>query len=186
MDEIKKLIESKNLLLKIASGINPLDDTPIQDERFLHNPQVIRPLFYLTDYISNNVEGTNRSRRKPKQFTITNERLELVDLPAGSIGINQFAKYVNAVIDSTISKKITGAMINKKLKEIGILSEEADEEGHRRTIINDRSEGYGIESVTRKFNGREYQKVIFNEVGKKFSLKNFIELMVENKYSHTF
>ena len=36
--KIKKLLESKILLLKIASGINPLDDTPIQEDSFLHNP----------------------------------------------------------------------------------------------------------------------------------------------------
>ncbi|QCR30991.1 hypothetical protein [Lysinibacillus sp. SGAir0095] len=175
--ETKKLMESKNLLLKIASGINPLDDSPIQDESFLHNPQVIRPLFFLTDYISYEIERTNRQRSKPTKFNITDERLALVDLPSGSIGINEFAKVINAVIDPSVSKKITGAMINKKLKEKGILSEEVDEKGHRTTITNGKSEGYGIESETRTFNGREYQKILFNEIGKKFLLKNFQELM---------
>lgn len=175
--EKQKLLESKNLLQKIASGINPLDDTPILDESFLHNPQVIRPLFYLTDYISNEIEKKNRTTRRPTKFTINDEQLQLVVLPPGSIGINEFAKAINAVIDQTISKKITGVMINKKLKEMGILSEEIDKEGHRATVANDKSEGYGIESITRIYNGREYQKVVFNEVGKAFLLKNLRELM---------
>ncbi|HWL11520.1 MAG TPA: hypothetical protein VNQ57_00920 [Ureibacillus sp.] len=175
--ETKKLLESKNLLLKIASGINPLDDTPITDESFLHNPQVIRPLFYLTDYISNEIDRTSRTARKPTQFRITDEQLEAVVLPPESIGINEFAKRVNAVIDASVSKRITGMMINKKLKAMGILSEEVDEEGHRRTVANDASEGYGIESSTRTFNGRQYEKVLFNEVGKAFLLKNLREWM---------
>lgn len=102
---------------------------------------------------------------------------EQVTLPPGKIGINDFSKEINAVIDPTISKKITGTMINKKLKAIGILSEEVDENGHRVTITNDKSEGYGIESETRTFNGREYKKVVFNEVGKQFLLKNIKTLM---------
>lgn len=177
MHETKKLLESKNLLIKIASGINPLDDTPIQEDSFLHNPQIIRPLFFLTDYISYEIEKSKKPSRKPTQFIITDEQMEQVSLPAGSIGINEFAKAINVVIDRKISKNITGTLINKKLKELGILSEEVDEQGHRSTVINDKSEGYGIECVTRTFNGREYQKVVFNQVGKEFLLKNFCELM---------
>lgn len=34
MQEATKLLESKNLLIKIASGINPVDDSPIKEESF--------------------------------------------------------------------------------------------------------------------------------------------------------
>lgn len=175
--EAQKLLESYNILLKIANGINPIDDSHINEQSFLHDPQVIRPLFYLADYISKEIEKKNTPHKKPTEFLLTKAQFEEIILPPGKIGVSDFAKAVNRVIDSTISKKLNGATINKKLKELGILAEEVDEEGHHRTVTNDKSEGYGIESVTRNFNGREYQKVVFNDLGKEFLLKKIQQLM---------
>ncbi|MEH7237788.1 hypothetical protein [Bacillus sp. JJ1562] len=98
-------------------------------------------------------------------------------MPSGNIGINVFAKAVNEVIDENNSKKVNGTVINKRLKALGILSEETTEKGNTRTITNDQSEGYGIESVTRHFNNREYQQIVFNEVGKQFLLDNLERIM---------
>lgn len=142
----KRLLESKEILLKIASGINPLDDTPIHDESFLHNPQVIRPLFFLADYLTNEMQKSNRTipTRRPNKFTISDKQLESVALPSGSIGIYDFAQSINASLAPSISKKITGAMIYKKLKEMGILSEEVNNQGYRTTVTNEKSEGYGM------------------------------------------
>ncbi|RUL52017.1 MULTISPECIES: hypothetical protein [Lysinibacillus] len=173
----QKLVESQTVVKKIANGINPIDDTPFNDTSFLTTPQVIQPIFYLFNYMFHIANGNISSRQRPKQFFITNEQLDNVVLPEGKIGIMEFAKAINEVIDPTISKKLNGAMINKKLKELQILSEAIDEEGHRRTITNENSEAYGIESVTKSFRGREYQKVVFNEVGKQFLLKNLKQLM---------
>ncbi|MFJ8236447.1 hypothetical protein ACIQ34_11945 [Ureibacillus sp. NPDC094379] len=154
-----------------------MDNSPINDESFLNNPQVIRPLFYQSDYISKEIDKMNLPTRKPIQFLITDDQLAEITLPQGKIGVNDFAKAVNQVIDQTVSKKLTGTIINKRLKELGILSETVDEEGRRKTIINDQSEGYGIESVAKSFNGKPYQQIVFNDIGKEFLLNNIRELM---------
>lgn len=60
MHKKQKLLESRNLLLKIASRINPLDDTPILEESFLYNAQVIRLLFFLADYTTREMEKSNQ------------------------------------------------------------------------------------------------------------------------------
>lgn len=179
-DSAQKLLESKVLLSKLTNGVNPIDDSPIFEESFLHHPKILRALFYLNDYITQQIEHKTLPPRKPTKFLITEEQLANVMLPSGKIGINEFAKAINRVIDFQVSKKVTGQMINKKLKELGILSEMVDEEGKLTTITNENSEGYGIESVTRTFNGREYQKVVYNDVGKEFLLNNFIGWMSEN------
>ena len=44
-------------------------------------------------------------------------------------------------------------MINKKLKSLGILSEQLSEKGGWRTVTNELSEGYGIETISRIFDG---------------------------------
>ncbi len=178
--DTQKLLETKGLIEKLANGVNPVTGTPIQDESFLNNPKILRSFYFLTDYIPTQIEQKTFSPRKPTKFLITDEQIENIALPPGKIGINEFAKAINRVIDPQVSKKVTGQMINKKLKELGILSESVDAEGKVNTITNENSEGYGIESVTKTFNGREYQKVVYNEVGKEFLLKHFMEWMREN------
>jgi hypothetical protein len=108
---------------------------------------------------------------------MTEEQLSMIELPSGKIGVNTFARAINAVIDLNQSKKLKGLMINKKLKLIGILSETIDKDGKKRTTTNDKSEGYGIESVTKLFNGQEYEQVVFNDNGKEFLLKNIVDIM---------
>ncbi|KGR79426.1 hypothetical protein [Ureibacillus manganicus] len=177
--DTQKLSETKVLIEKLANGVDPITDKPIQDESFLNNPKIVRTFYFLIDYIETQIEQKKFPLRKPKKFKITYEQLEKVELPTGKIGVNEFAKAINTVIDPQVSKKVTGQMINKKLKDLGILSETIDEDGKVITITNENSEGYGIESITKNFNGREYQKVVYNEVGKEFLLKNFMEWMSE-------
>lgn len=175
--DLEKLMESKNVIQKLANGINPLNETPIETSCFLNDPQIIRPLFYLSNYITNEIDNKSKPRKRPTRFYITEEQISAIELPSGKIGVNNFARAVNAVIDPNQSKKLNGLMINRKLKLLGILSETIDEDGKKRTTTNDRSEGYGIESLTKLYNGQEYQQVVFNEDGKEFLLKNIVDIM---------
>ncbi|MFJ8065657.1 hypothetical protein ACIQYS_13570 [Psychrobacillus sp. NPDC096426] len=98
-------------------------------------------------------------------------------MPKGLIGINEFARAVNLVIDENVSKKLTGAAINRKLKEIGVLSEEKIHDNSKRTVVNGNSIAYGIEGIEGYYNREAYQRVVFNDIGKGIILKNLIDLM---------
>lgn len=110
----------------------------------------------------------NKPTKRPRKLFITDEQISKISLPLVKIGINDFAKAVNEVLDLTKSKKLNGTVINKKLKLLRILIETVEEDGNRRTITNEKSEGYGIELVTKNYNGRHYQQVVFNDQGKEF------------------
>lgn len=66
--------------------------------------------------------------------------------------------------------------INRQLKKMGILSEESLEDGKKRTIVNDNSKNYGIETVRKNYNGVEYDMVCFNDMGKQFLLDHLEEI----------
>lgn len=175
------LIESKTIIKALANGLNPITREKIGDESFLHDPSIIRPLFFLTQYIEK-LPTSPIKKKKPKSFKITQIEKNRIVLPPGKIGVNKFAHAVNEVLDENKSKRLTGVVINKKLKALGILSEETTEAGKTRTITNDLSEGYGIESVTIQYNKKEYQQVVFNDVGKQFLLDNLEKIMgIEGK-----
>lgn len=175
-----KLLESKQVIEKLAHGINPIDGSAIVADHLLNKPQVIRHFFVLLNFLDSKLEKKQKKtsrRKRPNKVVLTSEQLERVELPKGLIGINEFARAVNLVIDETVSKKLTGASINRKLKEIGVLSEEKINDNRKRTVVNSDSIAYGIESMEGFYNGEVYQRVVFNDIGKEFLLKNLIDLM---------
>ncbi|WP_391203058.1 hypothetical protein [Psychrobacillus sp. L4] len=175
-----KLLESKQVLEKLAHGINPIDGSAIVTDHLLNKPQVIRHLFTIINFLDSELEKKKKkikNRKRPNKVVLSLEQLESVVLPKGLIGINEFARAVNIVIDKEVSKKISGAAINRKLKQIGILSEEMISENKIRTVVNDNSIAYGIESIESYYNGEAYQRVVYNDIGKEFLLKNIIYLM---------
>ena len=171
-EDIVKLLEAKEVIEKLANGMNPINHSLVESEHFLNDSRVIRPLFYLVQYINDELAGKRKLMPKPAKFVITDEQLASIRLPQGNIGINDFANAVNEVIDLSLSKKLSGAVVFKKLKELGILSESVNKEGRRRTITNENSATYGIESLKRFFDGKPYTQVVFNEIGKEFLLHN--------------
>ncbi|MFJ7728430.1 hypothetical protein ACIQXV_20055 [Neobacillus sp. NPDC097160] len=173
--DYEKLDESKKILYKIAHGIDPITNAPIKNESFINDPRVIRSLFFLVDYID--AELAKIPRSKKGDFFITKEQKSHVKFPSGEIGINDCAKAINDVIDIRLVKRISGTMINKQLKKMGILNEVKTEDGKIRTITNEKSEGYGIISRIRFFDNRQYEQVLFNDLGKKFLIENLEKIL---------
>ena len=178
INEREKVIKAKEVLLKIANGTNPVDGTPINEESFLNDPRIIRCFFYISEVLNRVIAGqTNQNLPKPTEFHITKEEKGLVKFPENKIGANQFAKCINNVIDLNKSKKLSGVELNKQLKKMGVLSENIDEQGKVRTIINNKSVDYGFESEKRNYNGNEYEMVVINDIGKAYILENLEDIM---------
>lgn len=178
--EKEKIIKANEILNKMANGVNPVNGKPIDVDCFLHDPRMIRCLFFVQQVLDKVIDNEiNIGDRKPAKFVITAEEKSRIKFPEEKIGINQFARCVNSVIDLNLSSKITGVQINKQLKKMGILGEEPLENGKKRTVIKDDSYKYGIETEKRNYNGNEYDMVCFNDIGKKFLLDN-LEKILQN------
>jgi len=179
-EELEKIQKAKLVLQNIANGINPINGEKIEDESFLNDPRIIRCFYFVADVLDNVIRGAYSSKisgPRPKVFVITMEQKSKVRFPEGKIGVNEFSRCVNMCIDPNKSKRLTGAEINKRLKALGILSEETTETGKTRTVINDNSINYGFESQRKSYNGVEYDMVVMNDKGKKYLLDNIEEIM---------
>jgi hypothetical protein len=178
LDDKEKMIKAKEILQKIANGINPINGQSINDESFLSDPRIIRCFFYVSEVLSKVIEGqVHKTGNKPSKFIITDEEKKLVVFPEHRIGVNEIAKCINRVIDLNRSKKLTGVELNKQLKKMGLLSEHKNEHGKTRTVINEKSKDYGMEIEKRNYNGNEYEMVVFNDTGKRFILDNIDMIM---------
>lgn len=177
--EKEKIVKASEILNKIANGINPVNGEPIGNDCFLQDPRMIRCLFFVQQVLNEAAERpASIYKPAPAKFIISAEEKSRVRFPEENIGINQFAKCINAVIDVNVSRKLTGVQMNNQLKKMGILSEESIGEGRKRTIANENSQQYGVVSEKRIYNGVEYDKVCFNDIGKKFLL-NDLERILE-------
>ncbi len=174
--EKEKLVRAKEILRNIANGVNPLNGERIEDSSFLHDPRIIRCLYFVQEVLDKAITG-NLVKGAGLKFSITPEEKSKIELPVQKIGVNEFAKSVNKVIDVHRSKKLSGVELNRQLKKMGILAELITEDGKTRTVINERSMEFGIETEKRVYNGNEYEMILFNDKGKKFLLDNLEKIM---------
>ena len=177
-DDSEKIEKAIVILQKIAKGINPVTGEPINNESFLNDPRIIRCFFFVTEILQNVTNGTlSDNKVRMPHFVITQGQKERVQFPDSKIGVNEFSKCVNSCIDLSKSKRLTGVELNKKLKILGILSEEELESGKTRTTINENSIDYGFETQRKTHNGNLYHMVVMNDIGKKYLLDNIETIM---------
>jgi hypothetical protein len=174
--EFDKIEKAKVVLQKIANGINPITGEIFEKDNFLNNPKIIRCFYFVSEILDNVLNGKYRDLNLTT-FYITPEDKNKVKFPQENIGVNQFSNCINASIDLSRSKKLTGVELNKRLKKMGILSEIKTAEGKTRTTVNQNSSKYGFETEVRIYNGVESERVFINDFGKKYLLENIEKIM---------
>lgn len=167
-----QLEEARYVLELLSQGKHPIERSNLEHSHFLHDPRVIRPLCFLLGHLH-----PPRKMKKPSQFFIPPGIVDQMKFPELPLGTNEFCKQLNGLLNLEESKPIKTHHFYKKLKELGILSEEVQADGKRRTITNETSEGYGITMINREFRGRPYQQIVFDETG--------IELLKKLTYEMT-
>ena len=176
--ERDKMEKAREVLIKIAKGTDPLTGETLKEESFLNDPRVIRCFYYIAEVLDNVLQGKYSKSNKLTRFVITPEQKSRVKLPEGKIGVNEFSRCVDLCIDGTTSRKLTGVELNRRLKKMGVLSEEKNPQtGRTRTITNERSEEYGFESEKKTYNGAEYDAVVMNDKGKQYLLDNLEDIL---------
>lgn len=173
--DIEKIEKARLIIQKIADGTNPINGQPVEADSFLHDSRIIRCFYFISEVLEAVVKGTY-SNKKINDFVITDEQKNKVVFTEGNIGVNEAARCINLQLNPLMSKKVTGALLNKGLKRLGILSE-AVEDGKKRTVTNEISKDYGFFSEKRSYDGREYDMVLINNEGKKYILDNIEKSM---------
>lgn len=173
----EKVLKAREVILKLANGEDPINKEQISSDSFLIDPQMIRYFFFIAEVLESVSRQRNKNLPVPTGLTITSEEKEKVVFPEGKIGVNIFSSCINDVLDLNRSKKLSGTVLNKHLKTLGILSEENTRDGKTRTIINEKSAEFGFEAQEKEYNGVTYEQVMINDKGKKYLLENLEDIM---------
>ena len=81
MTELEKLEYAKTFIDKLASGINPIDNSPIPEGEVANNVRISRCFFYVSDILRQVIEngGDHASYYAANENTFTGYVTEYVD-----------------------------------------------------------------------------------------------------------
>lgn len=179
--ERKKLERSIYILDRLSTGVNPFDESKVLENNDIDNEKLENCFKYVSGILNDLLENKYVKLEKVKQmeFTITKEQKENVKFPSYPIGIAEFTRCINEVIDTEKVKKLNAVNVTKGLKKMDILHEiKIAQTGRTKTIINpDASQKYGISVITFEKNGIKIEKIIYDDIGKKFLLDNLEDIL---------
>lgn len=69
--DAEKLKKAKAVLQKMGQGINPVDGTPIESDSFLHDPRIIRCLFFVSEVLDLAIDSKSQTSNRGQVFAIT-------------------------------------------------------------------------------------------------------------------
>ncbi|MGD9156531.1 MAG: hypothetical protein PVG90_13685, partial [Bacillota bacterium] len=99
--EIEQLSQTKNVLERLARGINPLTGRTVEQECFLKHVEIGKCLAFAEEIVDRLIRNGGRSgSAKSVPFTITPAQKSTVKLTEGKIGVNEFSRCINRCLDS--------------------------------------------------------------------------------------
>jgi hypothetical protein len=133
---------------KLAKGINPLDGTQIAKGDLLKNERIAKCMEYVTYILGEVVESGGIHRKINKEnlvpFALSEGQLKSIKYPAQPVGIAEFVRVINAVVDEQKMAKLKLTAVQKWLKDNGYLRETTDEKGKHTNRPTQKGESIGM------------------------------------------
>lgn len=180
MTELEKTAYAKSFIDKLANGINPLDNQPIEETDIVNNVRISRCLFYVSDILRKVIEAggvvpPKKSERIP--FAITQEQLAKFQFSPSPIPISALANRINDLIDTTVTKPFCYKHVTDWLITIGALFEETNSNGKTVKTPTEEGERLGISVEIRTGLHGDYRVVVYNRDAQQFIIDNIYTII---------
>ncbi|MDD6488583.1 MAG: hypothetical protein PUG48_02050 [Clostridia bacterium] len=179
LTEKEKMQRAKVYMLKLSAGINPIDDSNMNEDIVLKNERLSKCFAYVAEVLDGIINGKPVSKKGKKPFSITAEQLTNINIKSDNIPISEFTSEINSVVDDNM-KKLQPKIINDWLVQKGYLSNSEDETGHLHRELTEKSSEIGITSKQGMGTFGEYTIILYSEQAQKFILDNLLEIIDEN------
>lgn len=182
MTEIEKLQRAQMYISKLANGINPLNDNPVDQNEIINNERISRCLRYVSEVldgvIKSNRKTDNKKKVKKLPFFLSPEaRSEFVssEIPMTA---SEIARYLNSLADLNVCYKLRVTDIIKWLVEAGLLETQIHSENKEIKYPTSIGLDLGIFTESRSGLYGNYTAVFYNQKAQMFIVDN-IEAIVE-------
>jgi len=177
LNEIDVLKHAKTYMDKLANGINPLDDKPVNENDIINNVRLSRCFFYVSDILRQVIENggsvkrSYSSSKNKADFNIsfeTIQKFEFFDFP---VPVSKITDGINALVNTESMKKITPQNINEWLVSIDMLCLIENEE-NKTKLPTEAGKALGISSEHRVTYNREYDALFYDRKAQEFIIDN--------------
>jgi len=179
MNELEKMQKAKLYMDKLANGVDPLTDTELQGDTVLNNVSLARCFFYVGEVLGKVISngGVVSSTGNKARFNIADEQRSAILITPESVGVNEIARRINAVIDTKTMTGATGVKINNWLVGQGLLQIETRDDKQVK-VVTPEGEAAGISTVdVTTLDGRTFLKNVFAENMQRFIIER-IDLII--------
>lgn len=173
MIDIEKTRSAKDWILKLANGINPLNNAPLDATDIVNDVHISRCLFYVAEVLDTPLwtRVPRRERRYDIDFCLSEENAKSI-LLVERTGISNFIREINKVIPQNM-RPITISQVSKWLVDEGYLTEIISPEGKKNKQATNKGNVQGIVSDwQRRTDGNTYLATSYNLKAQKFILTN--------------
>lgn len=182
--DTKKLETAIIYLQRIAEGHNPVNNMPMDEDSVLDNPNVKRCMLFIKEVmeeVKNNggyIGRRPKARRDDNKLDYPLEKLDAFRYEEDKT-ITKIVEQLNALVDTTVYKKIVYNQITDWLKENGYLETKRDDYlGKNTTVPTEDGRAIGISSEF--FNnpqGRSYIRVSYDQKAQEFIVKKMDKIL---------
>ena len=181
MTEAELLLHAKSYIDQLAQGINPLTGKPVPEGELINNVRISRCFFYVSGVLGKvaeygGLEAIPAKRRSTNAglppFRLSQDVLRRFDYSDESLLVSHIANRVNALVDTSAMKKLSGAAILKWLERIGMLEEVLTDAGKKSRRPTPQGNAMGISVEMRQGYSGPYQAVTYNRQAQQFIIDN--------------
>jgi len=179
--DMTKLDVAIRYVERIAEGLHPVSNLPVEEETVLNNPNVIRCMYFVKEILeevrrNDGVIGGKRDKRGEMMFPM--ETLDLFQYQEDK-SITQVLKQIYAPVEELNVKRISAMKVNAWLKEEGYLEDEVSAStGKSSKVPTEKGKMLGLYVLEKEYNGRPYQAVLFDRKAQEFLVEKMRELLV--------
>lgn len=160
---------------KLAQGINPLDDSTVENDSIINNVKISRCLFFINDYLKDQLKFLIKPTQNKNSFEYNEERMKQVPLSQSPISLTVLLTKINKQFPE--QRKLNYNVVSQMLKDKGILIDNL--QGNPRLISSNDAINFGIKTIKFQTQSGEKLKTVYNEIGQRFVLENLKDI---NKY----
>ena len=169
-------------LLKLANGINPLDDRPVGTDEVLNNERIRKCLAYAAEVLDKSAGGENsqptvRKSRSKQEFSVSRKDAAKIPVSSAPMRISQFTAVINDAVCGNGMKKLQSRMINAWLVEKGFLKNSEEFPGKHHREVTERSQEIGIEARQEMGVNGPYTAIVYHEKAQRFIIDHLSEIV---------
>lgn len=186
MDELQILEHAKNYMDKLAQGINPLTGEPIPEDELINNVRISRCFFYVSDVLgkvlkNGGISSAPTRRRELPPFCISQEALQAFEYSDEPLLVTHIANRVNALVDTSSMKKLSGSSILKWLDRIGMVEVVLTETGRKSRRPTSQGNAIGITVQMRDGYNGPYLAVTYSRQAQQFIIDNMEAIVAQTE-----